>query len=178
MGKVLVGLEQYAQHLRQTALDPLLGPATISVGVIRGGVGVNTVPDRCEIEIDRRLIAGENPDAPSAHLLAFLRDKAGIDFPIELTEPAIRMPALSPQGSDEIQKLLGAAIDAERGTHEVRPVPYGTDAATLAWAGIPSVVFGPGDIAKAHTVDEWVPLDEVETAANILYRLACSIEPH
>jgi drug/metabolite transporter (DMT)-like permease len=72
-------------------------------------------------------------------------------------------------------KLLGAAIDAERGSHTVHAVPYGTDAATLAWAGIPSVVFGPGDIAKAHTVDEWVPLDEVETAANILYRLACTM---
>jgi acetylornithine deacetylase/succinyl-diaminopimelate desuccinylase-like protein len=175
MGKVLVGIEQYAQQLRQTATDPLLGPATISVGVIHGGVGVNTVPDRCQIEIDRRLITGEIPDQQSANLLAYLSEKAGIDFPIELTAPSIRMPALSPQGSEEIQRLLGAAIDAERGGHKVHPVPYGTDAATLAWAGIPSVVFGPGDIAKAHTVDEWVPLDEVETAANILYRLACSI---
>ena len=176
MGKVLVGMEQYAQHLRQTAADPLLGAATISVGVIHGGVGVNTVPDRCQIEIDRRLITGEIPDQQSANLLAFLRDKAGIDFPIELTSPSVRMPALSPKGSEEIQRLLGAAINAERGSHKVHSVPYGTDAATLAWAGIPSVVFGPGDIAKAHTVDEWVPLDEVEMAANILYRLACSIE--
>ena len=85
------------------------------------------------------------------------------------------MPALSPKGSEEIQRLLGAAIDAVHGQHKVHPVPYGTDAATLAFAGIPSVVFGPGDIAKAHTIDEWVPLDEVETASNILYRLACSI---
>ena len=38
--------------------------------------------------------------------------------------------------------------------------------------GIPSIVFGPGDIAKAHTCDEWVPLDEVERASEILYRLA------
>ena len=51
-------------------------------------------------------------------------------------------------------------------------MPYGTDASTLAEAGIPSVVFGPGDIAKAHTVDEWVALDEVEQASEILYQLA------
>jgi acetylornithine deacetylase len=104
-----------------------------------------------------------------------LKERAGIEFPVELQDSWLRQPALDPQGSEEIQKLLGAAIDAERGTHKVHAVPYGTDAATLAWAGIPSVIFGPGDIAKAHTVDEWVPLEEVETAANILVRLACSI---
>ena len=48
-------------------------------------------------------------------------------------------------------------------------------AATLAAAGIPSVVFGPGDIAKAHTIDEWVPLDELEQASTILFELACSL---
>jgi acetylornithine deacetylase len=175
MGRVLVGIEQYAAHLRATTSDPLLGPATISVGLIDGGVSVNTVPDRCQIAIDRRLISGEVPEEQSGRLLAFLRDKAGIDFPIELTTPAVRMPALNPAGSETIRQLLGAAIDAERGSHTVHPVPYGTDASTLAWAGIPAVVFGPGDIAKAHTIDEWVPLDEVETASNILYRLACSV---
>jgi acetylornithine deacetylase len=176
MGHVVAGIEKYAAHLRQTQVDPLLGPATISVGVIHGGVGVNTVPDRCGIEIDRRLITGEDPIAESGRLLKFLTTEGRIDFPIELSTPYIRMPALSPKGSDEIQKLLGAAINAVRGSHRVHPVPYGTDAATLAAAGIPSVVFGPGDIAKAHTVDEWVPLDEVEAASSILYGLACSME--
>jgi len=41
------------------------------------------------------------------------------------------------------------------------------------FTGVPCVVFGPGDIARAHTCDEWVPLDEVAAAAEILYRLAC-----
>ena len=60
---------------------------------------------------------------------------------------------------------LGEAIDArDAAAHEVMAVPYGTDASTLAEAGIPAVVFGPGDIAQAHTCDEWVPLDEVEQA--------------
>ena len=175
MGRLLVAIEQYAAHLRTTITDPLLGPATLSVGCIGGGVSVNTVPDRCRIEIDRRVVGGEKPaDAPGL-LQTFLTEKAGIDFAFEMTAPWICEPALNPQGSEEIQKLLGAAIDAERGSHRVHSVPYGTDAATISWSGIPSVIFGPGDIAKAHTVDEWVPLDEVETASNILYRLACSI---
>jgi acetylornithine deacetylase len=89
-----------------------------------------------------------------------------------MTAPWVREPALSPAGSEEIARLLGNAIDAERGTHRIHPVPYGTDAATISWSGIPTVVFGPGDIAQAHTRDEWVDLAEVEQAAAILYRLA------
>jgi acetylornithine deacetylase/succinyl-diaminopimelate desuccinylase-like protein len=175
MGRLLVAIEQYAAHLRTATNDPLLGTATLSVGRIEGGVSVNTVPDRCRIEIDRRVIGGEEPADAPGHLMSFLLEKAGIDFAVEMTPPWICEPALNPQGSEEIQKLLGAAIDAERGSHRVHAVPYGTDAATIAWSGIPAVIFGPGDIAKAHTIDEWVPLDEVETAANILYRLACSV---
>jgi acetylornithine deacetylase len=133
------------------------------------------VPDRCRIEIDRRVITGEKPDDAPQQLSAFLQENRGIDFPFEMTQPWIREPALSPEGSEEIQELLGAAIDAERGSHKVHAVPYGTDAATMAWAGIPAVIFGPGDISKAHTIDEWVPLDEVEMASNILYRLACMV---
>jgi acetylornithine deacetylase len=173
MGRLLVGIEQYAAHLRTATSDPLLGPATLSVGRIEGGTSVNTVPDRCRIEIDRRVITGEKPDDAPEHLLAFLKDRAGIDFEVEMTAPWIREPALSPEGSEPLQQLLGAAIDAEIGRHRVHAVPYGTDAATIAWSGIPAVIFGPGDIAKAHTIDEWVPLDEVQTASNILYRLAC-----
>jgi acetylornithine deacetylase len=51
-------------------------------------------------------------------------------------------------------------------------VPYSTDAASLAAAGVPTVVFGPGSIAQAHTADEWLSLDELEQAAEILYRFA------
>jgi len=174
MGRLLVAVEQYAERLRAGPADPLLGPPTMSIGVIDGGTSVNTVPDRCRVEVDRRLVAGEAPDDAPRHLAEFLTKESGIDFPYEMTPPWIREPALSPQGSEAIAGLLGDAIDAERGSHQVHSVPYGTDAATIAWSGIPSVVFGPGDIAQAHTRDEWVSLDEVEQAAAILYRLARS----
>jgi acetylornithine deacetylase/succinyl-diaminopimelate desuccinylase-like protein len=175
MGQVLGALERFAAEVRQGKVDPLLGHGTLSVGRIEGGTSVNTVPDYCTVEIDRRLLPGEEPAAERERLLGFVQ-KAGFDFPVACEPMGIEMPALSPQGSDEICRRLGAAIDAERGSHKVHPVPYGTDAATLAAAGIPSVIFGPGDIARAHTCDEWVPLDEVEQAARILYRLAAALE--
>jgi acetylornithine deacetylase len=171
MGRVLMAVERYADQLRASRADPLLGPPTLSVGRIDGGTSVNTVPDRCRIEVDRRLIPGEDPLAAPGQLIDFLKG-TGLDVPFECGPLFINCPALAPELSGEPVALLGRCIDAVKGSHEVLAVPYGTDASTLALAGIPSVVFGPGDINKAHTCDEWVPLDEVERASEILYRLA------
>ena len=107
-----------------------------------------------------------------ADLGAFLATYPGVDFPFASSEPRLACPPLSPANSGELVERLGRAIDSVVGRHEVHAVPYGTDASTLAGAGIPAVVFGPGDIARAHTCDEWVPLDEVEQASEVLYRLA------
>jgi acetylornithine deacetylase len=171
MGKVLVGIEKFAEGLRASRSDPLLGPPTLSVGRIEGGTSVNTVPDRCRVEVDRRLIPGEDGEAAPGQLSDFLRNEAKVDVPFEASAPWLRCPSLSPKNSVELVARLGAAIDAVRGPHSVCAVPYGTDASSIADAGIPSVVFGPGDIAQAHTCDEWIDLTEVETASEILYRL-------
>jgi acetylornithine deacetylase len=170
MGRLLVAIEQYAERLRASRSDPLLGPPTLSVGRIEGGTSVNTVPEQCRIEIDRRIIPGEDPEQVSEQLNRFLREEAGIDFPYTCDVPWMSKTALTPLGSEELVQRLGQAIDRVRGSHQVMAVPYGTDASTIAEAGVPAVVFGPGDIARAHTCDEWVALDEVEQASEILYR--------
>ncbi len=82
------------------------------------------------------------------------------------------MPRASPDGTTALVEELGRFIDQAQGAHRVLPVPYGTDASTLAEAGIPSVVFGPGNIDQAHTRDEWIDLKEVETASEILFQFA------
>jgi acetylornithine deacetylase/succinyl-diaminopimelate desuccinylase-like protein len=175
MAELLPLLQRYADELQTSKVDPRLGSPSMSVGRIEGGVSVNTVPNRCRIEIDRRILPGENARAALGRFLAYLREKAPKHIQFECPEqPWLCAPALSADLSGEITAKLGVAIDSVRGTHEVQAVPYGTDASVLAEAGIPSVVFGPGDIHRAHTCDEWVPLDEVEMASEILYRLACA----
>lgn len=169
MGRLLVGIERFAARLGQMRSDPLLGPPTLSVGRIEGGSSVNTVPDSCRIEIDRRVIPGEDLGTTADELVRYLRAEAGIDFDFDCPRPWMGMPALSPHGSEQLIERLGAAIDRVRGSHTVGPVPYGTDASTIARGGIPAVVFGPGDIAQAHTKDEWVSIAEVEAAAKILF---------
>jgi acetylornithine deacetylase len=174
MADVLPVVERYAKELQASRRDPRLGSPTISVGRIEGGTSVNTVPDWCRIDIDRRLLPGEDARAAADHLFAYLRQHAppGVEF--KCIDPWLSSPALGPDGSEELVGRLGVAIDSVTGKHEVIAVPYGTDASKLAASGVPSVVFGPGDIALAHTCDEWVPLSEVEQASEVLYRLAVS----
>jgi acetylornithine deacetylase len=173
MAGLLVAIEQYAEWLRTSPPDPYLGPPTLSVGRIEGGTSVNTVPDRCSIEIDRRVIPGEDPRAIPEQLLTHLKKSVDDQIQFEFSQPWSASPAMSPKGSEELVSRLGQAIDGVVGSHEVMAVPYGTDAGPISRSGIPAVVFGPGDIARAHTCDEWVPLEEIEQAAEILYRLIC-----
>ncbi len=168
MGHVLPAIEAYADRLMKSAAHPRLGPPTLSVGRIDGGVSVNTVPDGCVIEIDRRLLPGEDPEAAWRDFHDYVTSKAKAPF---ICDPVwMACPALDSTTSGNLCKRLGTAIDAVEGRHEVLAVPFGTDASSIAQAGIPAVVFGPGDIAQAHTKDEWIELNQIDRAAEILYR--------
>ena len=172
MGHLLAAIEIYATDLHARTPDPLLGARTVSVGRIFGGVSANTVPDVCRIEVDRRLVPGESATDAGRDLESFLKGFAGIDFPFTLKQSHAACLPLSPELSGPLVAKLGRAIDSVVGKHEVQVVPFGTDASTIARAGIPAVVFGPGDIAQAHTKDEWIDLAQLEPAAEILYRFA------
>lgn len=171
MGHLLNVIEQYADHLTRLEADPRLGTPTISVGKIQGGVSVNTVPDFCTIEIDRRLLPGEKPEDAPLELEKFLIQHPVIDFPFIIEPSWLACPALKATNNHEVLRRLGSAINSVTGKHEILAVPFGTDGSSIAEAGIPCVVFGPGDIAQAHTKDEWIELKQVEQAAEILYRL-------
>jgi acetylornithine deacetylase len=173
MAHVLASIERQAEQLQQSPGDARLGPPTLSVGRIEGGSSVNTVPDACRIEVDRRLIPGEQPPLVLEQFEQQLEAACGKEVRFRCSEPWLSSPALAPDGSEGLVRALGAAVDACGRKHEVTAVPYGTDASKIAASGIPAVVFGPGDIARAHTCDEWVPLEEVEHASEILYQLAC-----
>ena len=64
-----------------------------------------------------------------------------------------------------------------RSVGQSRPedVDYFCDAAVLSAGGIPSVVFGPGDIAQAHTADEWISLAGLERGKNLLLKFLKSL---
>jgi len=171
MAQVVQAVERYAEWLRGWRRDPLLGPATLNVGRIEGGISANIVPERCTIDLDRRVLPSEELHRVPAELAQFLSRAIGQDGWWQ-EEPWMVLPPLSADGKDSLVARLSMAVSQVLGQASVGTVPYGTDASTLQAAGIPCVVFGPGDIAQAHTASEWVALSEVEQAAEILYRFA------
>ncbi|MFO0938898.1 MAG: M20 family metallopeptidase [Gemmataceae bacterium] len=172
MAKIVSAVEAYAGSLRTSRRDPLLGEPTISLGRIEGGAAPNTVPDLCRIILDRRLLPGESTAQAVADLDRFLKSFPGVSFPITTHPPHLDCPPLAQAKSPWVDRLAAIAGEVSGRTVSRLAVPYGTDASTIAEAGIPAVVFGPGDIAQAHTKDEWVELAQVDQAAEILFRLA------
>ena len=169
MGKVLVSLERFAAELGARPGDPLLGSSTISVGRISGGVSVNIVPDACAIEIDRRLIPGEDVERAQQEVLRYLAADPTVDFDVQCEPPWLQVLPMGNERNRPLTAALGRVIRQHRGDCANSAVAFGTDAAAINAAGIPVVVFGPGSIQMAHTKDEWVPLDEVAMAADIYF---------
>ncbi|MGD9127194.1 MAG: M20 family metallopeptidase [Planctomycetia bacterium] len=170
MGKIIATLEQYQNQIVPTLAEhPLCGRPTLSVGTIHGGTGVNLVPERCVISIDRRVVPGESPAEAYRHAIDYLK-AAGLDEPwIEYTPGTFSTP-LTDERSGPVVERLAAATEGIAPVAAPIGVPYGTDASWYADLGVPSVVFGPGSIRQAHTCNEWVEMAQVEQAAEIFYR--------
>jgi acetylornithine deacetylase len=173
MGRVLGALVEYADALGGAVPDPILGPPSLSVGRIEGGQSVNVVPDWCEIEIDRRLIPGEDAKQALESARTYLRDHLGTLQGIEFGQPWVNLPALAPNLGEWVGPLREAVKSVTGREPGVVGVPYGTDAGPLGASGLRCVVFGPGDIAQAHTKDEWVEIEQVRQAAEVYFQMAC-----
>lgn len=165
MARIVDLLEtDYARLLRRRK-HPLLRHPTINVGTIAGGRQPNIVPDQCAIRIDRRTIPGEKDAAVKREILTFIQSHG---LSARLTDTKRYEPA-PPMETDIRRPLVRQLLEAA-GQTKAAGVDFFTDAGVLASAGIPCVVFGPGDIAQAHTNDEWVSTRQLESGARILRR--------
>lgn len=170
MARALVAIDRYqSQVVNMLASHPLCGLATLSVGTIRGGASVNIVPDRCTIEIDRRLPPGETPESARQHLIEYLSAQE-LGDPLQHDPPYMQGPPLSDEHNRTLADALVSVVTEVEGGCQKTGVAYATDAAFYAAAGVPSVVFGPGAIEQAHTDNEWIALDQLDRAAEIYYR--------
>jgi acetylornithine deacetylase len=165
MARVILAIEEDHQRLAEKE-HPLLGPATANVGVIHGGVQVNSVPDTCTIEIDRRLLPGETINGVLARYQSLLdalkAQHPTLDAIMEspmLTDEALETAADSHAAQVAASVLADMGLDAR-----LCGVPFGSDASKLSRQGIPSLVIGPGSIDQAHVAVEFVELDQVERA--------------
>ena len=173
MMRVLRFIHEKLEPELATRSHPLCGSPTIVVGTIHGGTQINIVPDRCVIEVDRRLIPGERPEIVERELAERLTRELAPEG-VKLTIDRLLLDWALDTSHDETIVTAARKAAAEIGLSDrLRGVTYGCDASKLQeFKGIPSIVYGPGSIAQAHTNDEWVPVSDVERAAEFYLRLA------
>ena len=147
--------------------DPVLGTPTINIGQIRGGVRTNIVADYCELRVDLRSTPQMEQAGGALAALTELVNK------------------VDPKASVELQGIVAKSLDTDPDNSfvghlkeaggELVGAPWFCDAAHLSEVGIPSVAAGPGDIAQAHTEDEWISIEELEAGVDFYGRFLRSL---
>jgi acetylornithine deacetylase len=173
MARLILVFEADNQELAHRP-HPLLGSATCNIGIIQGGRQVNFVPDSCSIEIDRRLLPGEEIPDVLAHYQRLLEAHPQLDAYMEppmLEDYPLETAASAPM----VACATGVLGDLDLEPEPIG-VPYGSDASKLARIGIPAVIFGPGSIDQAHAAVEWVECDQVMRAYEFYRELMLRFE--
>ena len=155
MGHVLVALEQLDEHLRSGARHPLAGTASLHASLIEGGQELSSFPARCLLTAERRTI----PSETAADVERELRELAG-DATLRLI--ASRDP-YEASVEHPFVKLVARVAEAP----ELVGAPFWTDAALIAGAGIPTVLYGPSG-EGAHAEVEWVDLASLERVRDVI----------
>lgn len=155
-------LAMEAEHRRLQGIASPLGSPALTVSLIEGGQGINIVPDRCRVSIDRRLVNGER----AADLVASLRALAEDASPLPAsTEVLLALDAFYQSPDSSWLRQLAAWTG-----HSPALVPYGANAWAYADVARECVVLGPGSIDQAHGAEEWVSVVELARVAEIYAR--------
>ena len=145
---------------------PLLAPPTVNVATISGGVKTNVVPDRCVATVDLRTL----PSQDHAEILQDVRDLAAElmstvpDLRIDVEAVNDMPPVETPTEHPLVQTMRSTAAEVLGRNVPIRGATYYTDGGVFAQAGVPLVIFGPGDDRLAHQPDERVAVDQIVQA--------------
>lgn len=188
MAKVIAALGELERHWavtkRAEGFPP--GTTTINPAVIEGGRHPAFIADRCALWITVHFYPHERYEQVVAEVEAHVRAAAAADPWLRVHPPRFRwegrslieernevFPPVPLERDSPAVRALAAAHQAVLGAApRIGMWPSVSDAGWLASAGIPTVVYGPGALEQAHTVDEWVAVDDLVAAARVFARLA------
>ncbi len=174
--RLLAELDRIEQDLRARVPAPRFDPPypTLQVTQIEGGTASNIVPSACRFGFDVRALPGLDVEAIERRFLSFAErhclpemQRIAPEARITLRRTNSVPPFEAERGSEAVELLLQLS-----GQNETRAVSYATEAGLFQDAGTPAVVCGPGDIAQAHTADEWIAVAEIDKCLAVLGRLA------
>ncbi|HEY5597409.1 MAG TPA: M20/M25/M40 family metallo-hydrolase [Kiloniellales bacterium] len=180
---ILSALYAWRESLAKRVSDiPGIGSPQMTVGLIKGGINTNVVPDRVTFRLDRRMIPEEDSEAAEADLRARIAAAAGAvpGATVSVRRILLAKPLLPLDGGRRLTELLcahGGRIMGE--PVAAQGVPLYTDARHYAAAGIPIVLYGAGphtiQAANAHRADERLALADLYKATQVVALTLCDL---
>jgi acetylornithine deacetylase len=155
---------------------PLLGRGSVHASTIRGGEELSSYPARCTIGIERRTVPGETAADVAAELEALLDRRRAADPALEARARTllVREPFAVADDAEIVAAVRAAAAEVLGAPPPVAGASYWADAAFIAAAGIPTVMFGPvGE--GAHAAEEWVSIASTQQVARTLVAAATRV---
>ena len=149
-----------ALHLAEQACSEQ-NPAGVcfNMGHIKGGEKNNMIASDCNLGFSLRVPPGLQSHKLYQQFISLAHDEADVDWQTSMMAPAL------PEHAQMLKPALAFCKKSQLAQGEA--VNFWTEAALFAQAGIPALVLGPGNIAQAHTIDEWVTLDQLQSCHDI-----------
>ncbi|MHB1058321.1 MAG: acetylornithine deacetylase [Rhodanobacter sp.] len=138
-----------------------------NIGRVEGGIKANMIAPAAEVRFGFRPLPTMDPDQLLTRFCSLAEPR-----PAEFTETfrGASLPA-GDTANAEANRLVARDLADELGMPVGNAVDFWTEAALFSAAGYTALVYGPGDIAQAHSADEWVALDQLERYAQTVYRI-------
>lgn len=160
--RVIAALDGEHERLISGPAPTEVGNGTLAVTTVNGGLAANIIPDRCDINVNRRIAPGEDTSSMVAELEDLVRRAADPEkVDIALTHDRVFPAFYRDAGTSLVSELT--EISQQSGS----VAAYGTNAVAYDHLPIDIVVFGPGSIDQAHKAQEWVALSELASAGRI-----------
>jgi len=171
MGRVLAGLEALNVDLQRRPPHPLMGAPSLHASLIDGGRELSSYPDRCTLRYERRTVGGETDGSVEQELVRLLDDLRARDPEfVGSSRRLFSRPSYEIDASHRLPQTLRRAAARGGNSAPLTSMTFWTDAAVLAAAGTPSVLFGPGG-AGLHSVEEYVRIADVLACRDTLVAL-------
>lgn len=169
LGRIEQELKSAVPNVRFTPPYP-----TLQVTLIDGGTASNIVPVNANFAFEVRALPGLDTGSIETRLRTFAQNRCLPEMQSVAPEAAITIRqtnAVPPFAADRDSEVVALALNLAQ-QNETFAVSYATEAGLFQGAGAPSVVCGPGDIAQAHTANEWIAISELDKCMAFLGRLA------
>ncbi len=176
-GQLITKIQQIGKRLAANPFpdSPYHPPfSTLNVGVIEGGTASNATAGWCTFNWELRPMPGENDDEILAEINDYAHSELLPDMRAVHPETDIRIITLArvPALDDRNATLAAEFVSRISGLNSRNVVSFGTDAGYFSNAGMSTVVFGPGDINRAHKADEYIEVDELVEGLQFLEKVS------